>query len=85
MVLSSQVGIRNRDFTEIGAGQNVVNSSVALVMLDTVAYKNEMQVENAVASISWLIEPPIMSIVVPLLAGIMITMYFPIFMLGSVM
>ena len=63
----------------------MVNSSVALVMLDTVAYKNEMQVENTVASISWLIEPPIMSIMVPLLAGIMITMYFPIFMLGSVM
>jgi type IV pilus assembly protein PilC len=44
-----------------------------------------MQVDNAVDSISSLIEPMIMSILGILIGGLMIAMYLPIFMLGSVM
>ena len=44
-----------------------------------------MQVDNAVDSISSLIEPMIMSILGILISGLMIAMYLPIFMLGSVM
>jgi type IV pilus assembly protein PilC len=44
-----------------------------------------MQVDNAVESISSLIEPMIMSILGILIGGLMIAMYLPIFMLGSVM
>ena len=41
--------------------------------------------DNAVDSISSLIEPMIMSILGILIGGLMIAMYLPIFMLGSVM
>jgi type IV pilus assembly protein PilC len=44
-----------------------------------------MPVDNAVESISSLIEPMIMSILGILIGGLMIAMYLPIFMLGSVM
>lgn len=54
-------------------------------MLGKVADQYEMQVDNAVGSISSLIEPMIMSILGVLIGGLMIAMYLPIFMLGSVM
>ena len=54
-------------------------------MLGKVADQYEMQVDNAVDSISSLIEPMIMSILSILIGGLMIAMYLPIFMLGSVM
>lgn len=54
-------------------------------MLGKVADQYEMQVDNAVDSISSLIEPLIMSILGVLIGGLMIAMYLPIFMLGSVM
>ncbi|MGB2423053.1 MAG: type II secretion system F family protein, partial [Luminiphilus sp.] len=50
-----------------------------------VADQYEMQVDNAVDSISSLIEPMIMSVLGVLIGGLMIAMYLPIFMLGSVM
>ena len=54
-------------------------------MLGKVADQYEMQVDNAVDSISSLIEPMIMSVLGVLVGGLMIAMYLPIFMLGSVM
>lgn len=54
-------------------------------MLGKVADQYEMQVDNAVDSISSLIEPLIMSILGVVIGGLMIAMYLPIFMLGSVM
>ena len=54
-------------------------------ILGKVADQYEMQVDNAVESISSLIEPMIMSILGILIGGLMIAMYLPIFMLGSVM
>ena len=51
-------------------------------MLDKVADQYEMQVDNAVGS---MIEPIIMSVLGVLVGGLMIAMYLPIFMLGSVM
>ena len=54
-------------------------------MLGKVADQYEMQVDNAVDSISSLIEPMIMSILGLIIGGLMIAMYLPIFMLGSVM
>ena len=54
-------------------------------MLGKVADQYEMQVDNAVDSISLLIEPMIISILGILIGGLMIAMYLPIFMLGSVM
>ena len=54
-------------------------------MLGKVADQYEMQVDNAVDSISSLIEPMIMSVLGVLIGGLMIAMYLPIFMLGSVM
>ena len=53
-------------------------------MLGKVADQYEMQVDNAVGSMSSLIEPMIMSLGV-LVGGLMIALYLPIFMLGSVM
>ena len=44
-----------------------------------------MQVDNAVESISSLIEPMIMSVLGIIIGDLMIAMYLPIFMLGSVM
>ena len=54
-------------------------------MLGKVADQYEMQVDNAVDSISSLIEPMIMSILGVVIGGLMVAMYLPIFMLGSVM
>ncbi|NCG05406.1 MAG: type II secretion system F family protein [Gammaproteobacteria bacterium] len=54
-------------------------------MLGKVADQYEMQVDNAVDSMSSLIEPMIMSILGILIGGLMIAMYLPIFLLGSVM
>lgn len=54
-------------------------------MLGKVADQYEMQVDNAVDSINSLIEPMIMSILGILIGGLMIAMYLPISMLGSVM
>ncbi|MDA8946880.1 type II secretion system F family protein [Luminiphilus sp.] len=54
-------------------------------MLGKVADQYEMQVDNAVGAMSSLIEPMIMSVLGVLVGGLMIAMYLPIFMLGSVM
>jgi len=53
-------------------------------MLDKVANHYEEAVDNAVDSLSSLMEPIIMSILGVLVGGLMIAMYLPIFMLGSV-
>ena len=54
-------------------------------MLGKVADQYEMQVDNAVGSMSSLIEPMIMSVLGVLVGGLMTAMYLSIFMLGSVM
>jgi len=53
-------------------------------MLSKVADQYEAAVDNAVDSLSSLMEPMIMSILGVLIGGLMIAMYLPIFMLGSV-
>ena len=53
-------------------------------MLDKVANHYEEAVDNAVDNLSALLEPLIMSILGVLVGGLMIAMYLPIFMLGSV-
>ena len=53
-------------------------------MLGKVADHYEATVDNAVDSLSSLIEPIIMSVLGVLIGGLMIAMYLPIFMLGSV-
>jgi type IV pilus assembly protein PilC len=53
-------------------------------MLDKVANHYEEAVDNAVDSLSSLMEPLIMSILGVLVGGLMVAMYLPIFMLGSV-
>ncbi len=53
-------------------------------MLGKVADHYEAAVDNAVDSLSSLIEPMIMSVLGVLIGGLMIAMYLPIFMLGSV-
>ncbi|WP_435212051.1 type II secretion system F family protein [Luminiphilus sp. nBUS_16] len=53
-------------------------------MLSKVADQYEAQVDNAVDSLSSLVEPIIMSVLGVLVGGLMIAMYLPIFMLGSV-
>lgn len=53
-------------------------------MLDKVANYYEEAVDNAVDSLSSLMEPIIMSVLGVLVGGLMIAMYLPIFMLGSV-
>ena len=53
-------------------------------MLGKVADHYEAAVDNAVDSLSSLMEPIIMSILGVLVGGLMIAMYLPIFMLGSV-
>jgi type IV pilus assembly protein PilC len=53
-------------------------------MLDKVANHYEEAVDNAVDSLSSLMEPMIMSVLGVLVGGLMIAMYLPIFMLGSV-
>lgn len=54
-------------------------------MLDKVAEHYEEAVDNAVDNLSSLMEPMIMSILGILVGGLMVAMYLPIFMLGSVM
>ena len=53
-------------------------------MLGKVADQYEAAVDNAVDSLSSLMEPIIMSVLGILIGGLMIAMYLPIFMLGSV-
>ena len=53
-------------------------------MLDKVANYYEEAVDNAVDSLSSLMEPLIMSVLGVLVGGLMVAMYLPIFMLGSV-
>ena len=53
-------------------------------MLGKVADHYEASVDNAVDSLSYLMEPLIMSILGVLVGGLVIAMYLPIFMLGSV-
>ena len=53
-------------------------------MLAKVADQYEDQVDNAVDSLSSLMEPIIMSVLGVLIGGLMVAMYLPIFMLGSV-
>ena len=53
-------------------------------MLAKVADHYEAAVDNSVDSLSSLIEPIIMSVLGVLIGGLMIAMYLPIFMLGSV-
>jgi len=53
-------------------------------MLDKVANHYEDAVDNSVDSLSSLMEPLIMSILGVLVGGLMVAMYLPIFMLGSV-
>jgi type IV pilus assembly protein PilC len=53
-------------------------------MLDKVAEHYEDAVDNAVDNLSSLMEPMIMSILGVLVGGLLIAMYLPIFMLGSV-
>ena len=53
-------------------------------MLDKVANHYEEAVDNAVDSLSSLMEPMIMAVLGVLVGGLMIAMYLPIFMLGSV-
>lgn len=53
-------------------------------MLEKVALFYEEAVDNAVDSLTSLLEPMIMSVLGILVGGLMIAMYLPIFMLGSV-
>lgn len=53
-------------------------------MLDKVANHYEEAVDNAVDSLSSLMEPMIMAVLGVLVGGLMVAMYLPIFMLGSV-
>ena len=53
-------------------------------MLSKVADHHEASVDNAVDSLSSLMEPLIMSILGVLVRRLMIAMYLPIFMLGFV-
>ena len=53
-------------------------------MLGKVADHYESAVDDAVDNLSSLLEPLIMSILGVMVGGLMIAMYLPIFMLGSV-
>ncbi len=53
-------------------------------MLGKVADQYETLVDDAVDNLSSLMEPLVMSILGVLIGGLMIAMYLPIFMLGSV-
>jgi type IV pilus assembly protein PilC len=53
-------------------------------MLGKVADQYETMVDDAVDNLSALMEPMIMAILGVLIGGLMIAMYLPIFMLGSV-
>jgi type IV pilus assembly protein PilC len=54
-------------------------------MLDKVASHFEAEVDNKVDNLTALLEPMIMSVLGVLVGGLMVAMYLPIFMLGSVM
>ena len=54
-------------------------------MLDKVASHFEAEVDNKVDGLTALLEPLIMSVLGVLVGGLMVAMYLPIFMLGSVM
>ena len=54
-------------------------------MLDKVATHYEEAVDNAVDTLTALLEPLIMSVLGVLVGGLMLAMYLPIFMLGSAM
>jgi type IV pilus assembly protein PilC len=54
-------------------------------MLDKVASHFETEVDNKVDGLTALLEPLIMSVLGVLVGGLMVAMYLPIFMLGSVM
>ena len=54
-------------------------------MLDKVASHFEAEVDNKVDGLTALLEPFIMSVLGVLVGGMMVAMYLPIFMLGSVM
>lgn len=54
-------------------------------MLDKVASHFEAEVDNKVDGLTSLLEPLIMAVLGVLVGGLMVAMYLPIFMLGSVM
>ncbi len=54
-------------------------------MLEKVAEHYEMEVDNAVDNLTALLEPFIMAILGILVGGLLVAMYLPIFMLGSVL
>jgi type IV pilus assembly protein PilC len=53
-------------------------------MLDKVATHYEAEVDNAVDSLTSLLEPMIMAVLGVLVGGLMVAMYLPIFTLGNV-
>ncbi len=53
-------------------------------MLDKVANHYEVEVDNAVDSLTSLLEPMIMAVLGVLVGGLMVAMYLPIFTLGNV-
>jgi type IV pilus assembly protein PilC len=53
-------------------------------MLDKIADFYEEEVDNAVASLSSLLEPAIMVILGVLIGGLVVAMYMPIFKMGQV-
>jgi type IV pilus assembly protein PilC len=53
-------------------------------MLGKVANYYEEEVDNAVSSLTTLMEPMIMAVLGVLVGGLVIAMYLPIFQLGSV-
>lgn len=53
-------------------------------MLDKIADFYEEEVDNAVASLSSLLEPMIMVILGVLIGGLVVAMYMPIFKMGQV-
>jgi len=77
---------------QIGIFPNMVVQMVAIgeesgsldSMLSKVADFYEEEVDNAVDSLSSLLEPLIMSVLGVIVGGLIIAMYLPIFKLGSV-
>ena len=61
-----------------------ISGDAAAVTAGTADNSVSAAVDNAVDSLSSLIEPIIMSVLGILIGGLMIAMYLPIFMLGSV-
>lgn len=54
------------------------------IMLDKLAIYYEAEVDNAIDSLTSLLEPMIMAVIGVLVGGLIIAMYLPIFQLGSV-